>query len=44
MFYSCRLGKITLKEMMISTISSAGKGDSKVIKDTPATIGDNAAK
>jgi len=28
----------TPKEMMIPTISSTGKGDSKVVKDTPATI------
>jgi len=25
--------------MMISTMSSTGKGSSKVVKDTPATIG-----
>ena len=34
----------TPKEMMISTISSTGKDDSKVVKDTPAVIGHNAAK
>ena len=32
------------KEMMISTISSTGKGDLKVVKDTPTAIGHNAAK
>jgi len=30
--------------MMISTISSTGKGDPKVVKDTPVAIGHNAAK
>ena len=29
---------------MISTISSTGKGDSKVIKDTPVAMGHDAAK
>ena len=34
----------TPKEMMISAISSMGKGDSKVVKDTPAAMGHNATK
>jgi len=29
---------------MISTISSTGKDDLKVVKDTPAAMGHNAAK
>jgi len=32
------------KEMIISTISSTSKGDSKTIKDTLATMGYNGAK
>ena len=32
------------KEMMIPTISSTGKGDSKVVKDTPAAIRHKAVK
>jgi len=34
----------TSKEMMISTISSTGKGNSKVIKDTLAATGHDAVK
>ena len=34
----------TPKEMTISTISFMGKGDSKVVKDTPRTILHNDAK
>jgi len=34
----------TPTEMMILTISSTGKGDSKVVKDTPVAIEHNAAK
>jgi len=34
----------TAKEMMISTISSTGKGSSKVVKDTLAIIGHDATK
>jgi len=30
--------------MVISTISPSGKGDLEVVKDTPATMGHNAAK
>ena len=34
----------TPKEMMISTISSIEKGDSKAIKDTPVAMGHNTVK
>jgi len=34
----------TPKEMVISTISSTGKGNSKVVKDTPVAMGHDAAK
>jgi len=33
----------TPKEMMISTISSTGKGDSKAVKDTLMAMGHDAA-
>jgi len=32
------------KQMMISTISATGKGHSKAVQDTPATLGHNGAK
>jgi len=32
------------KEMMISTISSTGKDDSKAVKDTPVVMGHKGAK
>jgi len=34
----------TPKEMMISTISSTGKGDSKVVKEAPMVMGHNGTK